>query len=132
MSSNFKLVEKWMEDAGQIHRDMSRMDVIRLNKLTYTLIVEEVGEWKRELGDCSVNEVKEILDVIWVCYGRLAALGLDGDKMFYHLVENNYKKLSSKIIREDGKLGVPDDVKEALKVDINRNIEGELNGDLDI
>ena len=151
MSNQFRIVKKWMEDAGQFEEKTKEELISLYENLSNEEAAEFIAEFNTywsgalRLGLSEIeakfgfpsnpgpivpsraNQVKEALDNIWTSFGFLAALGLDGDKLFMDLAENNHKKIKSKVIREDGKLGTPDDVKAQLKKEINEKIERALD-----
>lgn len=72
-----------------------------------TLIVEEFEEWCHEDGDAH-NELKELADLIYVCYGYANARGWDLDMAVWKVHMNNVGRCrqpdGSILLRHDGKI----------------------------
>lgn len=88
-------------------------------KLYEKLIEEEFSEWLKEIDDAH-NELKELSDLIYVCYGYARAKGWDLDEAVRRVHHNNVGRCIQPdgIVqrREDGKiLKNPDFPKVDLK-----------------
>lgn len=77
-------------------------------ELGLTLICEEYEELLNAIEyKCLVEILDAIGDLIFVLYGMLVRLGIDGDKLFDIIWKANMKKDGGKY-REDGKLLKPE------------------------
>lgn len=132
MDSNFQHVKTWMGEVGQeIPKCLTypSQDVVNLRR---KLIAEECAELieafktieadEDQDPDNLVDAVKELCDILVVTYGALVALGVDGDAAFRLVMENNDGKIAHKIVRDDGKIIVPQDIKDKLKVKMYDNL----------
>ena len=52
------------------------------------LIVEEFREWQVEL-QCTTTDLKELADLVYVCYGYAEACGYDLDEALVRVHQNN-------------------------------------------
>lgn len=127
--SNFELVRDWMVKAGQ-ECPVSPEDIIPRCKLRERLIDEEYKEMKEEIIPVAGSDyVKELADLLIVVYGAFADLGVDADEIVKIVMENNTKKLESKVVRPDGKITTPLEVKKQLKEEVYHQIRREILGD---
>lgn len=111
--TNAELVKKWMLEGKQaVPKNIFDIQD-DLVELYAKLVDEEYKEWERE--EDYHNSIKETLDLLWVAYGYLIALGLDPDKLFKLLYDNNTEKHRSARENKAGKLVVPKRVKDRLK-----------------
>ena len=88
----------------------------RLWDMQLTLIKEEVDELMAASGECFADPenqqlrldlIKELSDVVFVCYQFAAAFNLDLDRAMALVFESNLSKLDEQgkpIFREDGKV----------------------------
>jgi NTP pyrophosphatase (non-canonical NTP hydrolase) len=77
-----------------------------LDNLRGTLIQEEFDEFMLEDKD-EVAALKELADLVYVCYGYAATFGWDLDEAIKRVHESNLSKLDDEgkpIYREDGKV----------------------------
>ena len=85
---------KWQEDG--------------LEELASKLIVEEFKEFMDETGDNQAALLKELADLVYVCYGYADRFGWDLDEAFRRVHLSNMSKLDpvtgKPIFREDGKI----------------------------
>ena len=85
---------KWQEDG--------------LEELASKLIAEEFKEFMDETGDNQAALLKELADLVYVCYGYADRFGWDLDEAFRRVHLSNMSKLdpvtSKPIFREDGKI----------------------------
>ena len=85
---------KWQEDG--------------LEELASKLIVEEFKEFMDETGDDQAALLKELADLVYVCYGYADRFGWDLDEAFRRVHLSNMSKLDpvtgKPIFREDGKI----------------------------
>jgi phosphoribosyl-ATP pyrophosphohydrolase len=86
---------KWLEEPG-------------LEELASKLIVEEFKEFMDETGDDQAALLKELADLVYVCYGYADRFGWDLDEAFRRVHLSNMSKLDpvtgKPIFREDGKI----------------------------
>ena len=79
-----------------------------LERLASKLIAEEVTEFMHESGDSQVALLKELADLVYVCYGYADRFGWDLDEAFRRVHLSNMSKLDpvtgKPIFREDGKI----------------------------
>lgn len=125
--TNFQKVKSWMQEVGQETPESFKPLSSEVLALREKLIIEEGGELIDELGwpDTDYSKVvKEAGDTLVVVYGLLAALGVDGDKAFAIVQHENDQKVAHKIIREDGKVVVPPEVKARIKAETATRIAG--------
>jgi predicted HAD superfamily Cof-like phosphohydrolase len=126
MDSNFQHVKSWMNKVGQATPECPTYPGRETMSLRRTLIVEECAELVKALKMIEQDEgqdpynlvdaVKELCDILVVTYGALVAIGVDGDAAFRMVMENNDGKVAHRITREDGKITVPQDIKDNLKM----------------
>ena len=102
-----EMVEEYVTTANQpVNEDMAAK-----------LVTEEYGEWAdeaypeqlfRDRPDKDKLELKELADLIYVCYGRARAKGWDLDKAVERVHENNMGRMfqpdGTIQFREDGKV----------------------------
>ena len=85
---------KWQEDG--------------LEELASKLIEEEFKEFMDETGDNQAALLKELADLVYVCYGYADRFGWDLDEAFRRVHLSNMSKLDpvtgKPIFREDGKI----------------------------
>lgn len=71
------------------------------------LIVEEFREWQDEI-QCTVTDLKELADLVYVCYGYAEACGYDLDEALVRIHQNNVGRCiqpdGTVHRREDGKI----------------------------
>jgi len=71
------------------------------------LITEEYSEWYKENPE-TINDLKELADLVYVCYGYANALGYDLDEAIVRVHENNLGRCiqpdGTVKRREDGKI----------------------------
>lgn len=71
------------------------------------LIVEEFREWQEEL-QCTVKDLKELADLVYVCYGYAEACGYDLSEALVRVHQNNMGRCiqpdGTVHRREDGKI----------------------------
>ena len=97
--SNFDKVKKFMETFGQEVKEKPSFSTIKVNKLRYDLIKEELDELQEAMKNKDLLEVADALtDILYVTYGAGHALGIDLDKCFQEVQNSNMSKLN-----EDGK-----------------------------
>lgn len=105
--TNFQKVREFMRVMGQ-DKDSGR-HLCNLKK-GLTLIDEEYKELKEavEQREHLIDILKELTDLIYVCYWTAAKLGIDMDKAFDLVHQSNLSKLDPEtgkpIYREDGKV----------------------------
>ena len=79
-----------------------------LEELASKLIAEEVTEFMHESGDNQAALLKELADLVYVCYGYADRFGWDLDEAFRRVHLSNMSKLDpvtgKPIFREDGKM----------------------------
>ena len=85
----------WIEEPG-------------LEELASKLIKEEFKEFMDETGDNQAALLKELADLVYVCYGYADRFGWDLDEAFRRVHLSNMSKLDpvtgKPIFREDGKI----------------------------
>ena len=62
-----------------------------------SLIQEEFDEWRKEVSD-QHNELKELSDLVYVCYGYANAMGWNLDEAIHRVHKNNI----GRCLQEDG------------------------------
>lgn len=86
---------KWAEELG-------------LEELASKLIAEEFDEFMNESGSDEAALLKELADLVYVCYGYADRFGWDLDEAFRRVHLSNMSKLDpvtgKPILREDGKI----------------------------
>ena len=79
-----------------------------LETLATKLITEEFNEFMDETGDDQAALLKELADLVYVCYGYADRFGWDLDEAFRRVHLSNMSKLDpvtgKPIFREDGKI----------------------------
>lgn len=79
-----------------------------LEELASKLITEEFKEFMAENGDNQAALLKELADLVYVCYGYADRFGWDLDEAFRRVHLSNMSKLDpvtgKPIFREDGKI----------------------------
>ena len=79
-----------------------------LEELASKLIAEEVTEFMHESGDNQAALLKELADLVYVCYGYADRFDWDLDEAFRRVHLSNMSKLDpvtgKPIFREDGKI----------------------------
>jgi len=97
--SNFDKVKIFMKTFGQEVKEKPSFSTIKVNKLRYDLIKEELDELQEAMKNKDLLEVADALtDILYVTYGAGHALGIDLDKCFQEVQNSNMSKLN-----EDGK-----------------------------
>ena len=97
--TNFNSVKKFMEVFGQEVKDKAEFPSEKIADLRYSLIKEELDEFKQALKDKDLKEIADALtDILYVTYGAGHAFGIDLDKCFEEVQRSNMSKLG-----EDGK-----------------------------
>ena len=105
---------KWVIKEGY---SRSPMDMVREfasvtgqepNPMLYdNLITEEYSEWYKENPE-TINDLKELADLVYVCYGYANALGYDLDEAIVRVHQNNLGRCiqpdGTVQRREDGKI----------------------------
>lgn len=111
---------KWNEtalDYYEVTKPQTVMDMVREfatateqvpNTMLYArLMEEEMEEWREEPGG-TVGELKELADLVYVCYGYANAMGYDLDEAVARVHENNVGRCiqpdGTIKRREDGKI----------------------------
>lgn len=111
---------KWNEtalDYYEVTKPQTVMDMVREfvtvteqipnTELYEKLIREEFAEWVIELPN-TVEELKELADLVYVCYGYANSIGYDLDEAISRVHENNIGRCiqpdGSIKRREDGKI----------------------------
>ena len=97
--TNFNSVKKFMEIFGQEVKTKAEYPSEKIADLRYSLIKEELNEFKQALKDRDLKEIADALtDILYVTYGAGHAFGIDLDKCFEEVQRSNMSKLG-----EDGK-----------------------------
>ena len=97
--TNFNSVKKFMEIFGQEVKTKAEYPSEKIADLRYSLIKEELDEFKQALKDRDLKEIADALtDILYVTYGAGHAFGIDLDKCFEEVQRSNMSKLG-----EDGK-----------------------------
>ena len=97
--TNFNSVKKFMEVFGQEVKTKAEYPSEKIADLRYSLIKEELNEFKQALRDRDLKEIADALtDILYVTYGAGHAFGIDLDKCFEEVQRSNMSKLG-----EDGK-----------------------------
>ena len=108
MTSNFKLVEEFMDTFNQNVERFPILGTKGLQDLRVELIREELEELKDALKEKDEVEVADALtDLLYVVYGAGHAFGIPLDKCFEEVHASNMSKLDKEgkpIYREDGKI----------------------------
>tara|TARA_Y100001951_G_scaffold88923_1_gene80859 strand:+ start:898 stop:1296 length:399 start_codon:yes stop_codon:yes gene_type:complete len=94
-TSNSRLVQMWMESAGQLvtaKQDTDAFVELQDNQMTY--VEEEFYELLHAYNNLDREDViKEACDLIWVAYGLLHTMGVDTDTAFGKVSDSNMSKL---------------------------------------
>ena len=89
-------------------RDRKWEEEPELEELASKLIAEEVTEFMHESGYDQAALLKELADLVYVCYGYADRFGWDLDEAFRRVHLSNMSKLDpvtgKPIFREDGKI----------------------------
>ena len=89
-------------------RDRKWHDEPELEILAAKLIAEEFNEFMGESGNDQAALLKELADLVYVCYGYADRFGWDLDEAFRRVHLSNMSKLDpvtgNPIFREDGKI----------------------------
>jgi len=97
--TNFEKVKVFMKTFGQEVKKNSSLSSDKINKLSISLIEEELNELKQAIQQNDIKEVADALtDILYVTYGAGHAFGIDLDKCFNEVQNSNMSKLS-----KDGK-----------------------------
>tara|TARA_A100001388_G_C28283055_1_gene272978 strand:- start:50 stop:421 length:372 start_codon:yes stop_codon:yes gene_type:complete len=97
--SNFDSVKKFMKTFGQEVKEKPDFPNDKIMSLRYSLIKEELEEFKEAIDKKDIKEVADALtDILYVTYGAGHAFGIDLDKCFKEVQNSNMSKLG-----EDGK-----------------------------
>ena len=97
--SNFDSVKKFMKTFGQEVKEKPDFPNDKIMSLRYSLIKEELEEFKEAIDKKDIKEVADALtDILYVTYGAGHAFGIDLDKCFKEVQSSNMSKLG-----EDGK-----------------------------
>lgn len=100
MKTNFDKVVEFNRKAGF---DKSVSHCMRLVKEEYEEVVEAFKKWDEE------QLAKELIDLLYVTYGMLYFMGIDADKLFDIVHENNLTKVvKGVIINSEGKVEKPE------------------------
>jgi predicted HAD superfamily Cof-like phosphohydrolase len=131
--TNAQRVKQWMEALGQGVPEQPGMSA-QGRDLRITLLTEEAEEAHNALEDIEesglVPAAKELADVLVIAYGSLVSMGVDPDRVFEIVQDENDMKLKHVEVREDGKRVVSDDVKKRLKEQTQRRLEALINSSL--
>lgn len=131
--TNAQRVKQWMEALGQGVPEQPGMSA-QDRDLRITLLTEEAEEAHNALEDIEesglVPAAKELADVLVIAYGSLVSMGVDPDRVFEIVQDENDAKLKHVEVREDGKRVVSDDVKKRLKEQTQRRLEALINSSL--
>lgn len=144
--SNFNQVKDWMKDVGQDVPEKFKMMDKDILELRMILISEEFKEVKEalhsiiafmnvsdegragvNLEDLYINLLKELADLLVVTYGTFVTTGIDGNDAHTIVMDNNFGKVTCRVVRGDGKIIVPDDVKKKLKEEVNAKLRGLIH-----
>jgi len=69
-----------------------------LQGLAASLIQEEYGEWKTEyLQDTKEDQLKELADLMFTCYGYAEAKGWDLEEAFDRVYQNNKGRCTGEV-----------------------------------
>ena len=106
--SNFDDVKEFMKAFGQEVRGEPSFPEEKIIKLRYSLIREELGEFKTAINERNLVEIADSLtDILYVTYGAGCAYGIDLDKCFKEVQRANMSKLGvdgKPIYNEKGKV----------------------------
>ena len=94
--TNFDKVGIFMKTFGQEVKTKPSFSTVKINKLRYDLIKEELDELNDALNKKDLLEVADALtDILYVTYGAGHAFGIDLDKCFDEVQSSNMSKLGS-------------------------------------
>lgn len=94
-----------------------------LQGLCASLIEEEFDEWKAEyLQDTKEPQLKELVDLVFTCYGFAESKGWDLDTAFDRVYQNN----KGRCIQEDGSVKLREDGKVLKRKDYPKVYLGDL------
>ena len=97
--TNFEKVGTFMKTFGQEVKEKPDFPNDKIMSLRYSLIKEELEEFKEAIDKKDIKEVADALtDILYVTYGAGHAFGIDLDKCFKEVQNSNMSKLG-----EDGK-----------------------------
>ena len=106
--SNFQKVRVFMESFGQEVKQKPSFATDEINDLRYSLIKEELEEFKNALEQKDLLEAADALtDILYVVYGAGHAFGIDLDKCFDEVQQSNMSKLDdhgNPIYNDSGKV----------------------------
>ena len=106
--TNFQKVKKFMDTFGQEVKSTPSFSSDKINMLRYSLIKEELDEFKQALDNNDLLEVADALtDILYVTYGAGHAFGINLDKCFDQVQKSNMSKLGKDgkpIYNEHGKV----------------------------
>ena len=97
--TNFQKVKIFMQTFDQEVKSKPSFSTEKINELRYSLIKEELEEFKHALENKDLLEVADALtDILYVTYGAGHAFGIDLDSCFEEVQNSNMSKLG-----KDGK-----------------------------
>ncbi len=106
--TNFDKVGIFMKTFGQEVKTKPSFSTVKINKLRYDLIKEELDELNDALNKKDLLEVADALtDILYVTYGAGHAFGINLDKCFDEVQNSNMSKLDKHgkpIYNESGKV----------------------------
>lgn len=106
--SNFSKVKIFMQTFGQEVKDKPSFPDLKIQKLRFELIKEELEELKIAMDEKNLKEIADALtDILYVTYGAGHAFGIDLDKCFDEVQSSNMSKLGANgkpIYNDNGKV----------------------------
>ena len=106
--SNFEDVKLFMKTFGQEIKDKPSFPSEKITRLRYSLIKEELEEFKEAINKNNLKEIADALtDILYVTYGAGHAFGINLDKCFTEVQSSNMSKLGNDgkpIYNENGKV----------------------------
>jgi len=124
--TNGERVAAWMQSIGQHVPEQPGMGAYDRD-LRVSLLNEEVNEAIDALDAIEFDGIapaaKELADVLVIAYGGLVSMGLDPDKVFEIVQDENDDKVRHCEDRGDGKRVVPDEIKQELKAETKRRLQ---------
>ncbi|MDC3049731.1 nucleoside triphosphate pyrophosphohydrolase family protein [Candidatus Pelagibacter sp.] len=106
--TNFQKVKKFMETFGQEVKSRPSFSSKKINELRYSLIKEELEEFRQALDNNDLLEAADALtDILYVTYGAGHAFGIDLDSCFQEVQNSNMSKLGNNgkpIFNDQGKV----------------------------
>ena len=106
--SNFEDVKLFMKTFGQEIKDKPGFPSEKIIRLRYSLIKEELEEFKEAINKNNLKEIADALtDILYVTYGAGHAFGINLDKCFTEVQSSNMSKLGNDgkpIYNENGKV----------------------------